>query len=155
MNGLRLKVSISLLFCLWLLGCGDGRPTRVPVSGQVLIDGKPLTKGSIRFLSQHSRASGGVLDKDGRFVLSCYENGDGAVLGTHQVEVVANERVDATRMRWYAPKKYVDSNLSGLQQAITGPTDSLVINLTWSGGKPFIEVDGVGSPEVTGDGGIR
>jgi hypothetical protein len=96
-----------------------------------------------------------VLDKDGRFVLRCYETGDGAVPGTHQVEVVANERVDSTRMRWYAPKKYGDSKLSGLQQVIEGPTDSLVINLSWNGGKPFIEVDGVGGPEGARDGGIR
>src|SRR5262245_54428102 len=87
-----------------MLGCGDGRVSRVPVSGKVLIDGKPLTKGSVRFISPNSRASGGVLDGDGRFVLSCYENGDGAVLGTHRIEISANERVSSTKMRWYAPK---------------------------------------------------
>ena len=32
-----------------MAGCGDGRPTRVPVSGQVLIDGAPLTHGYVRF----------------------------------------------------------------------------------------------------------
>lgn len=138
------------------LGCGDGRVSRVPVSGKVLIDGQPLTKGSVRFISPNSRASGGVLDSEGRFVLSCYENGDGAVLGTHQVEVVANERVTTTKMRWLAPKKYANMASSGLTQDITGPTDSVVINLSWEGGKSFIEVDGVGGDDLgSGDTGIR
>jgi hypothetical protein len=156
MNLFRFTTSLSLaVLCAISIGCGDGRMSRVPVSGKVLIDGKPLTKGSIRFISPNSRASGGVLDSEGRFVLSCYENGDGAVLGTHQIEVTANERVTPTKMRWFAPKKYGNMNLSGLQQEITGPTDSVVVNLSWEGGKPFIEVDGVGGDDVAGDGGIR
>jgi hypothetical protein len=140
-----------------MVGCGDGRVERVPVSGKVLIDGQPLVKGSVRFIAPNTRASGGVIDKDGKFVLSCYENGDGAVLGMHRIEVVANERVSSTQMRWYAPKKYADVNQSGLQQEITGPTDAVVINLKWDGGKPFIEVDGVGGGGggVAGDGVIR
>jgi hypothetical protein len=148
------SVSLAVLSAI-SIGCGDGRATRVPVSGKVLIDGQPLTKGSVRFISPNSRASGGVLDSEGRFILSCYENGDGAVMGTHRIEVTANERVSSTKMRWFAPKKYGDMNLSGLQQKITGPTDSVVINLSWEGGKPFIEVDGVGGVDVAGDGGIR
>jgi hypothetical protein len=42
-------------------------------------------------------------------------------------------------MKWHAPKKYFRYKSSGLTEEITGPTDSLVINLTWDGGKPFVE----------------
>jgi hypothetical protein len=30
-----------------IVGCGDGRPARFPVSGTVTIDGAPVTHGSI------------------------------------------------------------------------------------------------------------
>lgn len=52
-------------------GCGDGRPERVPISGQVLLDGQPLTYGYVRFVPEGARASGGGLDENGRFVLGC------------------------------------------------------------------------------------
>ena len=120
-------------------GCGDGHPARVPVSGQVLIDGKPLKHGTIKFIPTGHRASQGKLDENGRFTLSCYGNNDGAVIGKHRVEVASFEMVKPTLMRWQAPKKYQDQATSELTQEITGPTDSVVINLTWDGGKPFDE----------------
>jgi hypothetical protein len=121
-------------------GCGDGRPTRVPVSGHVLIDGKPLKCGTVRFIPSGHRAAHGALDENGRFTLSCYAENDGAVIGEHKIEVAGFEMVKPTRMRWQAPKKYQDQARSGLTQEITGPTDDIVINLTWDGGKPFDEV---------------
>ena len=137
-----MKTPILLLtsFLLFSSGCGDGRPSRVPVSGQVLIDGEPLKCGTITFIPAGHRASRGKLDHDGRFTLSCFGENDGAVLGKHKVEVTAFEKVKPTLMRWHAPKKYQDQATSGLSQEITGPTDNVVINLAWSGGKPFDEV---------------
>ncbi len=100
-----------------------------------------------------ARPSGGKLDKDGRFVLECYDGNDGAVLGTHRIEVAASEPLGPTRIRWHAPKKYADFKTSGLTQEITGPDNALVIHLTWAGGKPFVEDLGGGSAPVkpTGD----
>lgn len=121
-------------------GCGDGRPTRVPVSGQVLIDGKPLTFGDIMFLPEGGRASQSSINKDGRFTLSCYDTNDGALLGNHQVSITAAEPINSKVMRWRAPKKFANIRTSGLTQQITGPTDSLVINISWEGGREFDEV---------------
>lgn len=126
-------------------GCGDGRPTRVPVAGQVLIDGKPVAHGGIMFVPEGARPSGSQLDKEGRFVLECYDGKDGAVLGKHRIEIAASEPLSPTRIRWHAPKKYADFKSSELTEEITGPIDSLVINLTWAGGKPFVEDVGGGS----------
>jgi hypothetical protein len=123
-----------------VVGC-DGRPKRVPVSGQVLIDGKPLTYGAVRFVPSDARQAGGQLDTEGKFALSCFEIGDGVVLGTHRVEVDAGERLSDTKTRWHAPKKYADQRTSGLTREIDGPKEDLLIELTWDGGKPFIEVD--------------
>jgi len=121
------------------VGCGDGRPRRVPVSGQVLIDGQPLTYGYVRVIPIDARPATAQIGPDGRFMLKTFEDGDGAVLGTHPVTVSANEYLSETSQRWHAPKKYADPGTSGLTATIDGPTDSLVINLTWDGGKPFVE----------------
>lgn len=140
MNSSRLTSVGSLLIAVLLLtGCGDNRPHRVPVSGQVLIDGQPLKHGFVRFIPAGARPSGGKLDEQGRFTLSCFDGEDGAVPGKHQVEISAREMLSATKVRWYAPKIYSDFGTSGIEQEISGPTDSMVINISWNGGAPFVE----------------
>lgn len=121
------------------LGCGDGRPDRVQMTGQVLIDGEPLTHGFVRFIPDDARPSGAELDEEGRFTLSCYEEEDGVIPGVHRVEVDASEWISSTKRKWHAPPKYFSYKTSGLTQEVTESTESLVINLTWDGGKPFIE----------------
>jgi hypothetical protein len=135
----RLAVCLPLVVAMAVIGCGDGRPKRLQVSGQVLIDNQPLSYGFIRFVPQGGRPAGGRLDEQGRFTLSSYGANDGIVPGLHRVEVDASEEISSTQKKWHAPKKYFRYKSSGLEQEITGPTDSLVINLTWDGGKPFVE----------------
>jgi hypothetical protein len=55
------------------------------------------------------------------------------------VKITAVEPVDERSNRWLAPKKYADENTSGVEEKITGPVDDLKIELTWDGGKPFVE----------------
>lgn len=136
----RWFVGWTLAFAvLSLVGCGDGRPSRVPVSGRVMIDGQPLKYGHIRFMPEEGRPSSGRLNSEGRFTLSCFEKEDGALLGTHRITVTAGEYVSDTKTIWHAPKKYTDPDASGLTQVISGPTDDLVINLSWDGKQPFVE----------------
>jgi hypothetical protein len=123
-----------------LTGCSDGRPQRVPVAGQVLIDGQPLTHGYVQFAPADSRASTGALDANGRFALTCFEPGDGATLGKHTVTVMSQEPIGQETIKWHAPKKYADPKTSGLVQEITEPTDAIKIELTWGGAKgPIVE----------------
>ncbi len=138
-----LLLQFPVLFAV-LAGCGDGRPGRVPVSGQVLIDRQPLTYGHVRFVPEGARPSGGRLGADGRFTLTCYDGEDGAVPGRHRVEVSAGEPLEGGGIRWHAPKKYNRYATSGLDVDVDGPTDSLSIELTWDGGEPFVEK---GEPE--------
>jgi hypothetical protein len=135
------KTALVLVGLAWvsLAGCSDGRPARVPVSGRVLIDGQPLKYGQIQFIPDNARLSGGRIDAEGRFTLSCFEQDDGVVLGLHRVTVTAGEFVSASKTRWHAPKKYIDPARSGLTQQISGPKDDLIINISWDGGKPFVE----------------
>lgn len=125
-------------FCLLLAGCSSG-PKIVPVSGQVLIDGKPLEHGVVQVAPAGFRPAVGTIGPGGRFTLETLEPGDGCVVGTHPAAVIANESTSPSSQRWHAPKKYADASTSGLQVTIDGPTDSLKIELSWDGGKPFVE----------------
>jgi hypothetical protein len=134
-------VTLSLIGLFFVGGC-DSRPSRVPVSGKVLIDGEPLTYGAVVFSPEGGRQSSGIIDNAGHFTLTCFEPGDGALVGKHRIQVLACDSVNPTTTKWYAPKKYADRRSSELVQEIKGPTDSVEINLTWKGNtpdKPFIE----------------
>lgn len=121
------------------LGCGDERPTRVPVSGKVTIDGQPLQFGSVLFKIEGGRSAGASLDKEGRYQLTTYEPGDGVMVGDYQVAITGNEAIGETAAKWHAPKKYKDATTSGLTATVDGPRDDLNFELTWEGGKPFVE----------------
>jgi len=120
-------------------GCSDGRPARVPISGEVLIDGVPLANAFVCFYPPSGRPSNGRTDGEGRFSLGCFEDADGAQLGTHQVTIIAVEEMNPNTMKWLAPKAYANHHTSGLQYTIDRKTDDLKIELSWNGGKPFIE----------------
>jgi len=148
-KGLVFSVSVAIglagSVCLGMLaGCTDGRPKRVPVAGQVLIDGQPLTpKGPgyyyIRLVPADARPALGLIDSEGRFRLTTFEGEDGCTLGEHKVVVMAYEQIGPAACRWLVPKKYSDLRTTDKTVRITGPTKDLKIELSWEGGKPFIE----------------
>jgi hypothetical protein len=139
--GYRTLLSITtLMLCGLLAGCGDGRPSRVPVSGCVLIDGTPLKFGAVRFVPPEGRAATGTIGPDGRFRLTTFDPEDGVVCGTHTVTIHSTEELGPTTLRWNVPKKYQLADTSGVKQKIEGPTDAVQIELTWAGEKgPIIE----------------
>jgi hypothetical protein len=120
-------------------GCSDGRPGRVPVAGRVLVDGKPLEAGNIRFHSKDHRAATAKINADGSFKLSTYEFGDGCVTGAHPVSIDSSKVVNRRTLRWLAPKKYASAATSELVFDVQGPIDDAEIQLSWDGGKPFDE----------------
>ena len=122
-----------------LVGCGDGRPRRVLVSGQVLIDGKPLEHGFVQVVPAGDRAANGKLGPGGRFTLETFDPKDGCVPGRHGVAIIGLESINAASQRWHAPKKYMTAETSGLHVNIEGPTDDLKIEISWEGGAPFME----------------
>ncbi|HMO85216.1 MAG TPA: hypothetical protein PKC18_09885 [Lacipirellulaceae bacterium] len=128
-----------LLLPALLTGCSDGRPTRVPVSGIVTIDGQPLPYGNIKFVPSGARPSAGKIDENGRFKLTCYDGDDGVVVGRHRVAISASKILSESKIQWYAPKKYADFRTSELEFDIDAPIDDLKIELTWNGGKAFVE----------------
>ena len=130
---------LLFLLCGMLAGCGDGRPVRVPVSGKILIDGKPLGSGYVRVVPADARAATGQIDAGGNFRLTTFDEGDGCVPGTHRVEVIAYQTISHTAIRWLVPKIYQKASTSGLTVTVEEPTDSMLIELSWEGGKPFVE----------------
>lgn len=132
-------LAVAICAAVGLVGCGDGRPTRVPVSGRVTIDGKPLAKGYISVVPAGDRVAEGNIGPDGRFTLKTYDAGDGCVVGKHKVLIVARDVLSPTKIRWLAPPKYCELETTDLEVSVDGPTDSLTIELTWADGKPFIE----------------
>lgn len=80
--------ALMLLFAA--AGCSNGRVPTYPTSGQVLFaDGSPVRMGTIELRSrEHGIHARGDIDAEGRFVLTTYEAGDGAVAGMHDCVVV-------------------------------------------------------------------
>jgi hypothetical protein len=111
-----------LLSLVLLAGCG-GNPARLetaPVEGTVTLDGQPVTEGVVIFTPERGRAGKGQIQPDGSFTVSTYGSGDGAVVGHHQVAVVAmrgGEEMleDVVDVEWIVPERYANPNTSGIE----------------------------------------
>jgi hypothetical protein len=77
----------SLVLLAISAGCGSGRPEMLPVTGTVTYDGKPVEMASVTFLAKNGRPATAETDSEGRFQLTTFEPGDGAVLGEHIVTI--------------------------------------------------------------------
>jgi hypothetical protein len=133
-----LAVGMSLLAGL-LLGCGE-QSMRYPVAGKVMIDGEPLSMGSIRFVPDKGRPATSAISSDGTFELtetslSPNPNQQGVAPGKYRVAVSATKIIDedADEVEWLAPSKYADFRTSEIEMEINGPQKDLIVDLTWEG----------------------
>jgi hypothetical protein len=93
--------SRSFLFAVALVaallpGCGGER--LAPVKGRVVFNGQPVKEAAITFspTSGENRLEAGTpatgfTEPDGTFVLSTFSKEDGALVGTHSVNVVLDD----------------------------------------------------------------
>ncbi len=81
--------------CLLLLGCGEGEPSLVPVSGVVTLDGAPLKDATIEFLPPGGWGSIGRTDDAGRYELLYRARSKGATPGKHTVRISTRIEKDA------------------------------------------------------------
>lgn len=95
------KRAVLIAMLVVVPGCGDGieKKTLGLVSGKVVCKGQPVANASVLFnpVSQGKSALVGKqayanTNANGEFVLTTYENGDGAVLGKHKVIVAGDPR---------------------------------------------------------------
>lgn len=86
------RVAVLLVASSLFLGCSGSTtsgPKTVAVTGKVTYKGAPVDKANVSFLGDGKiQAARAVTDKNGEFVLTTSEPGDGAVAGTHQVIVM-------------------------------------------------------------------
>ncbi len=92
----RLPLFLALVLLLGTVGCdGGGEHGVASAGGTVTLDGKPVPDLVVTFTPQAAaggdgnpgKSATGRTDADGKFTLSTYQMGDGAVVGTHQVAV--------------------------------------------------------------------
>lgn len=144
---MRIKIRQQTALCGVLIaatanwvGCQPGGPEVADVSGKVIIDGKPLSYGYIRFVPTTGRSSDSEIASDGSFTLQYSSDLSGAIIGDHRIEVAANEVLNASSIKWHAPKKYASIGTSDLQYTVTTDEDDVTIELNWPTGKgPYID----------------
>lgn len=134
-------VTLALLLAA-LAGCSDGRPTLVPVTGKVLLDGKPLTFGSVMFQPDWGPPATGEIGPDGTFELSTFEAGDGAAIGRNRVRVTCfegqqtvsdNPNEEMVLGRPLIPEKYNTIDRSGIVIEIESSGELAPIELSSRG----------------------
>lgn len=73
------------------IGCSSSdAPKTVPISGVVQVGGKPMPDVNVAFYPEKGRPATGRTGPDGRFKLTTSKPGDGAILGSHKIAVVAD-----------------------------------------------------------------
>lgn len=76
-------------------GCGSRLPNAAPVSGSITLGGKPLAGAAVSFTNDTApRFAIGTTDAEGRYTLTMFTAGDGAVVGEHRVVVLPSPRAD-------------------------------------------------------------
>ncbi len=70
-----------------LPGCGPTYPETIPVTGTVTLNGRPVGGAAIVFTPEEGEQATGTTDASGRFELSTFQLGDGALPGKHRVTV--------------------------------------------------------------------
>lgn len=107
-------------FSVTFVGCG--RPAHeletAPVSGKVSLDGEVLPQGIVYVIPTKGRMAKGLIQEDGTFELSTYNEGDGAQVGKHPTVVAAlpRDELDANQkqQRVAVPRRYSQARTSGL-----------------------------------------
>jgi hypothetical protein len=114
------------------IGCSNGdRPTTIPISGRVTLDGKPPGEsGNIYFTvvqpaeGYPRRPANGAFDVDGVYRVMSWKPDDGLVPGSYRVSVVPG---DAAKTVF--PEKYHRGPTSGLTLEVPADQSSIVYNI--------------------------
>jgi len=92
--GIRYRLGLVAAACA-LCGCGPGNGlTMGRVSGLVTYNGQPVELGEVLFVPDSEKGNNGVpsmssIGKDGTYIMSTQESGDGVIAGYHKVGIRA------------------------------------------------------------------
>lgn len=126
---------LGALLLIALAGCGPGVQL-VPVRGRVLLDGKPLSSGSVMFQPRVGPAARGQIGADGSFDLGTYQPRDGVRPGTAAVRVTSVAPVQAAPgqeqppARSLIPQHYADFATSGITIEVAAGMQPVDIELS-------------------------
>lgn len=132
---------IVLVFSATCVGCSRTGSPVAKVKGRVLLDGKPMSMGSVVTLPTAGRGAKAFIQHDGSFQLGTYAAADGALIGTHKAAVVAYEQPahagpESGNGKLLVPKKYINPESSGLTIEVpTGGITDVVLELSSAGDK--------------------
>ncbi|QDS99581.1 hypothetical protein HG15A2_29060 [Adhaeretor mobilis] len=126
------------LALLTFIGCNSSE--LIPVTGQVTLDGAPVTTGRIEFFPTSGRPAAGELDEEGRYTLVAHKSEEGVSPGKYVVTVTSRtasggpppppevlgeegeqagsarskEKYEPFRIKWHVPERYSHRRASGL-----------------------------------------
>lgn len=132
-------VSMLLLLSACLSGC-DQNDRLGSVHGVVRLDGRPVIKGTVRFVPLAGRAASGEIQEDGTFTLGTFGESDGALVGLHQVAIIAYEAGPVQRTaggrpppavtKPLVPKRYMSPGTSRLSFEVKPDANNAEFDLT-------------------------
>ena len=133
-------IVLTAVFSLGIVaGCGDSKPRRIAVRGNVTYRGKPLGKGTVSFTrigaggASLNRPATGELQSDGSYAMRTFGQDDGVLPGEYAVTIVSldyGKRVAAdrgatvhgqeppARLPSLIPEKYGSPQMSGLKASV-------------------------------------
>lgn len=136
-----LKLGLAMVLPALVIGCGgSGGPEMATVTGKVTYQGKPLTKGTISFISTDPSRSNAnsVIGPDGSYSLQTTNPGDGAVVGEYKVIVsdvdpnslnTAAPGEPVKKQERLIPEKYENPDSSGLTRKVESGRNTFDIAL--------------------------
>jgi hypothetical protein len=132
----KLVYGLGLALAVALVGCDSGGAPTEKVTGTVTAKGQPVSQATVTFTPENGRPASGVTDAQGKFTLSTFKEGDGAVPGTHNVAIIPFKGEGPEPMPGtpeaanYKPpvapfsQKYTSTQTSGLTAEVkSGPND--------------------------------
>lgn len=138
----RRRAILAAALLLAPAGCGPRRPPTVAVAGRVVRGGSPVAGAAVTFAPlAGGRPATGVTDAEGRFRLTTFRAGDGAVLGEH-VATVYEERPAAGRL--LVDGLEIEAAGDGLRLPKMPPharPDTSPLRFTVEKGMPPVEID--------------
>ncbi len=135
----RVTLTAMLVGCLTVpVGCGR-RPTLVPVSGRVTLDGRQLEFGSVMIQPAAGPAARSTIGPNGSFTAGTFKPGDGVIVGSATVRVACYEQQrpgakpsdgELALGKSLIPEKYTQFETSGITVAVEPRMPPLEIELS-------------------------
>ncbi len=132
-------------------GCGKSSDL-APVTGIVTYRGEPVTEGRVAFYPEKGRPAIGVIQADGSYTLTTFEENDGALIGEHRVTIKATRISEAGEpqsfeeelaqlhaqdleftptptVEWIVPQEYASPQTTPLRRTVAAGENTIFLDL--------------------------